>query len=232
MTKPYSEDLRIRTVEAVANGMSRRQAAKVFKVGASSVIRWADQHDRTGSVAAKPMGGSRGTSIEGSEWLLRLIAGQPDLTLEEMRRALAEQRNLAVGHGSVWRFCDREKLSFKKSLRAAQQDRPDVAEARANWRLLQPTLDPSHLVFIDETWAKDNMPRLRGRCRRGQRLLGKVPMARCQTTTFLAALRFDRMTAPMVLDGPIDGDWFLAYVEQVLCPTLTPGDVVILDNLG
>jgi transposase len=88
------------------------------------------------------------------------------------------------------------------------------------------------LVFIDETWAKDNMTRLRGRCRRGQRLIGKVPMARWQTTTFLAALRFDRMTAPMVLDGPIDGDWFLAYVEQVLCPTLTPGDVVILDNLG
>lgn len=88
------------------------------------------------------------------------------------------------------------------------------------------------MVFIDETWAKDNMTRLRGRCRRGQRLVGKVPMARWQTTTFLAALRFDRMTAPMVLDGPIDGDWFLAYVEQVLCPTLTPGDVVILDNLG
>ena len=87
-------------------------------------------------------------------------------------------------------------------------------------------------MFIDETWAKDNMTRLRGRCRRGQRLIGKVPMARWQTTTFLAALRFDRMTAPMVLDGPIDGDWFLAYVEQVLCPTLIPGDVVILDNLG
>ena len=87
-------------------------------------------------------------------------------------------------------------------------------------------------MFIDETWAKDNMTRLRGRCRRGQRLIGKVPMARWQTTTFLAALRIDRMTAPMVLDGPIDGEWFLAYVEQVLCPTLGAGDIVILDNLG
>jgi transposase len=87
-------------------------------------------------------------------------------------------------------------------------------------------------VFIDETWAKDNMTRLRGRCRRGQRLIGKVPMARWQTTTFLAALRIDRMTAAMVLDGPIDGEWFLAYVEQVLCPTLVAGDIVILDNLG
>jgi transposase len=116
MTKPYSEDLRIRAVEAVANGMSRRQVAKLFKVGASSVIRWTDQHERTGRVAAKPMGGSRGTSIEGADrtWLLRRIEAQSDLTLEEMRRELADQRNLSVGHGSVWRFCDREKLSLKK----------------------------------------------------------------------------------------------------------------------
>ena len=87
-------------------------------------------------------------------------------------------------------------------------------------------------MFIDETWAKDNMTRLRGRCRRGQRLIGKIPLARWHTTTFVAALRLDRLTAPMVLEGPIDGAWFLAYVEQVLCPTLAPGDIVILDNLG
>jgi transposase len=88
------------------------------------------------------------------------------------------------------------------------------------------------LVFIDETWAKDNMARLYGRCRRGQRLIGKVPLARWQTTTFLAALRHNAMTAPMVLDGPIDGAWFMAYVEQVLAPTLKAGDIVVLDNLG
>lgn len=121
---------------------------------------------------------------------------------------------------------------LKKSLRASQQDRPDVAEARAQWHQRQLTLDAAHLVFIDETWAKDNMTRLRGRCRRGQRLIGKIPLARWQTTTFLAALRVDGMTAPMVLDGPIDGEWFLAYVEQVLCPILEVGDVVVIDNLG
>lgn len=87
-------------------------------------------------------------------------------------------------------------------------------------------------MFIDETWAKDNMVRLRGRAPRGERLIGKVPLARWHTTTVLAALRHDRLSAPMVLDGPIDGAWFLAYVEQVLCPTLTPGDIVVLDNLG
>jgi transposase len=76
------------------------------------------------------------------------------------------------------------------------------------------------------------MTRLRGRCRPGQRLIGKIPLARWHTTTFLAALRLNGMTAPMVLDGPIDGTWFLAYVEQLLGPTLQPGDIVILDNLG
>jgi len=87
-------------------------------------------------------------------------------------------------------------------------------------------------VFIDETWAKDNMVRLYGRCPRGRRLLDKVPLARWETTTFVAALRWNGLTAPMVLDGPINGEWFLAYVEQVLCPTLRAGDVVILDCLG
>ena len=87
-------------------------------------------------------------------------------------------------------------------------------------------------MFIDETWAKDNMTRLYGRSARGRRLLDKVPLARWQTTTFVAALRCDGLTAPMVLDGPIDREWFTAYVEQVLCPTLKAGDIVAVDNLG
>jgi len=107
-----------------------------------------------------------------------------------------------------------------------------VAEARQAWRAEQPSLDPPRLVFIDETWAKTNMTRARGRCARGVRLLGKVPFGRWRTTTFVAALRCDGLFAPMVLNGPIDGPWFQAYVEQVLVPELRPGDIVIMDNLG
>jgi transposase len=107
-----------------------------------------------------------------------------------------------------------------------------VAEQRACWREHQPNLQVERLVFVDETWAKDNMTRLYGRSRRGRRVVGKIPLARWQTTTFIAALRHDAIAAPMVLDGPIDGAWFRAYVEQVLAPTLTPGDIVVLDNLG
>jgi transposase len=87
-------------------------------------------------------------------------------------------------------------------------------------------------VFIDETWAKTNMTRVRGRCPRGQRLLGKVPFGKWRTTTFVAGLRRDGVIAPMVLDGPIDGASFLAYVEQFLAPELRAGDIVVMDNLG
>jgi transposase len=88
------------------------------------------------------------------------------------------------------------------------------------------------LVFIDETWVKTNMTRSHGRCAKGKRLVAKVPHGHWRTLTFLAALRSDRIDAPCVIDGPINGRSFLAYVEQILAPTLKRGDIVIMDNLG
>jgi len=116
MSRPYSDDLRSRAVAAVAGGMSRHRAAKAFSVGVSSVVRWVQRHRATGSFSPKPIGGSRGCRIEGADraWLLARIAAKPDLTLDELRRELAE-RGLTVGYGTVWRFCDREKLTFKKN---------------------------------------------------------------------------------------------------------------------
>lgn len=107
-----------------------------------------------------------------------------------------------------------------------------MARKRERWRRHQARLDPRRLVFIDETWAKTNMTRTHGRCARGQRLVDRVPHGHWKTMTFLAALRCDRIDAPFVLDGPINGEWFLAYVQRLLIPTLSPGDVVIMDNLG
>jgi transposase len=120
----------------------------------------------------------------------------------------------------------------KKSLHASEQDRPDVARRRRRWKTHQGKLDPTRLVFIDETWAKTNMTRTRGRSPRGERLVAKVPHGHWRTLTFLAALRCDRIDAPCVFDGPINGQRFLAYVEQILVPTLSAGDVVVMDNLG
>jgi transposase len=93
-------------------------------------------------------------------------------------------------------------------------------------------LEPSRFVFIDETWAKTNMTRARGRAPVGQRLVAYAPHGHWQTTTFIGALRVDGLTAPLVFDGPINGEIFLCYVRDHLVPTLKAGDVVVMDNLG
>jgi transposase len=103
---------------------------------------------------------------------------------------------------------------------------------REAWFEGQLDLDPAKLVFIDETGANTKMARLHGRAPRGQRLTAAIPHGHWKTTTFIGGLRLGGMTAPMVLDGPMTGDWFEAYAEQVLAPTLSPGDMVILDNLA
>jgi transposase len=107
-----------------------------------------------------------------------------------------------------------------------------VARRRARWIEYQDRVDPARLMFIDETWTRTNMAPLRGWARRGSHLIGKIPDGRWRTMTFLAALRHDRITAPWLLEGPIDGESFATYVEKALLPTLRPGDIVIIDNLG
>jgi len=115
---------------------------------------------------------------------------------------------------------------------AGEQDRPDVARRRRQWVKYQGRIDTRCLVFLDETWTKTNMAPLRGWAPRGSRLKAKVPHGHWKTMTFVAALRHDRIEAPWLIDGPINGQRFLLYVERVLLPTLKPGDIVVMDNLG
>jgi transposase len=106
-----------------------------------------------------------------------------------------------------------------------------VKAAREAWIEAQPDLDPARLVFIDETWTSTNMARSRGRCLRGERLRSPIPHGHWKTTTFVAGLRLSGITAPFVLDGPINRMAFQAYVDQVLVPELTSGEIVVMDNL-
>jgi putative transposase len=115
---------------------------------------------------------------------------------------------------------------------ATEQDRPDIARRRAQWLKYQHLIDPARLVFIDESWTKTNMAPLRGWAPRGKRLPGKAPFGHWNTMTFVAALRHDRVEAPWLLNKPINGERFLVYIKAVLVPTLKPGDIVIMDNLG
>lgn len=113
-----------------------------------------------------------------------------------------------------------------------EQLRPDIARKRRRWQALQPRLAPDRLVFIDETWVKTNMAPLRGWGRRGERLRAYAPHGHWRTLTFLGALRTSGFTAPCVFDGPINGEAFRAWAQQCLVPTLKPGDIVVMDNLG
>ena len=107
-----------------------------------------------------------------------------------------------------------------------------MAQARECWRHDQPSLDSARLVFIDETGTSTNMARTRGRSRRGARLIGRVPHGHWKITTFVAGLRCGALTAPFVIDRPMNGTIFLVYLRQCLVPTLAPGDIVVMDNLS
>jgi transposase len=125
-----------------------------------------------------------------------------------------------------------EANSKKKTLIAAEQERDDVAQKRSQWKRDQGAIDPDRVVFIDETWAKTNMTRTYGRSVQGTRVIERVPAGRWETTTFVGALRAEGFVAPLTVDGPINGQLFLAWVQQQLVPTLLMGDVVIMDNLS
>ena len=105
-----------------------------------------------------------------------------------------------------------------------------MARARRRWMRVQGMFDPTRLVFIDETAVSTNMARLRGWAPRGVRVIGSVPLGTWETITFVAALRHDKMTAPMVLQGAMTGEMFVAYLEQCLVPTLRRNEIVMMDN--
>jgi transposase len=232
MPKTYSDDLRERLIAAVTSGMSRNEAADVFSVAISTAVKWMQRLRDTGSSAAKPRGGSTSRLEQHTERILAAVKERPDATLKEIVAVLRKQ-GIRSSQTALWRFLDRHNITRKKkSLRAAEQKRKDVARARRKWISEQGLLDSTKLVFIDETSVNTNMVRLYGRCPCGVRLVDHVPFGRWETMTFVSALRHDGMVAPMLIDGAMNGELFLAYVEQCLVPTLKPNDIVVVDNLA
>ena len=233
MGKPYSEDLRERVVAAIEGGHTREAVAALFSLSLSTVGRLIRRKRETGSVRADKFGGYKQHVLQPHAGRVhQLVDEQPDITLLEIQKNLAKAR-VEVSQTAIHRFLRHLKLTFKKKvLHAAEQDRPDVAAARKALRKVQPTLDPKRLAFIDETSASTNMTRRYGRAPQGQRLVCKVPHGHWKTTTFIAALRHNRVTAPFALDGAMNGVTFKAYVEKVLAPTLKNDDIVCMDNVS
>ena len=229
MPKSYSGDLRERVIEAVEGGASRRETAERFEVSVSSAVKWLQRWQESKSAVPKPRGGSVSPLEEFAEQILDLIAQQPDLTLVETVAELRKRR-IRTSRSSLWRFLDRHGITLKKSLQAAERQRADVARARRRWIREQGMLDSTRLVFIDETAVSTNLARVWGRAPRGARVIGTVPLGSWKTITFVAALRHNKMTAPMVVEGAMTGELFCAYIEQCLVPTLRRNDIVVMDN--
>lgn len=235
MAKAYSFDLRERIARFVDGGRSRHAAAVHFGVSVSFVVKLMSAYRQSGTLSPKPGGGWRYSKLDPHrEFLMRRVAEKDDITMLELAAELAGQGTV-VAPSSISRWLIRNGYRFKKTLLASEQDRPDIAKAREEWaakRQPKMRLKPHRLVFIDETGTTTKMTRLRGRCLKGQRLRSKAPFGHWKTQTFIAGLRCDGLTAPFVVDRPMNRCIFETYVETQLAPTLSPGDVVILDNLA
>ena len=156
MSKALSLDLRVRVLAALADGASHRAVALRFGVSAASVSRWRQRAAAQGNPGPRALGGDRrsGRIEQHREQILGVLADQPDLTIEELRRALAE-RGLRFGFGTLHRFLVRHRMTRKKKTgHASEQDRPDVRQRRQAWAGAQTRLDPGRLVFLDETGTK------------------------------------------------------------------------------
>ena len=192
----------------------------------------------TGSLLPRPQGngGGHGKLAGVTGWIDARVTAKGEITLDELVAELAETHGIDVHRGTVWRVLRGLGLTHKKKdLQALEQKRKDVADLRRIWITKRQPFMANHLerlAFIDETSAKTNMAKTTGWAPRGQRLVDHAPFGHWRTQTFIGALRHDRLDAPWVIDGAMNGEMFDRYVETQLAPTLRAGDVVILDNLS
>jgi DDE superfamily endonuclease len=221
---------------AFGGGPRRRvyEVAELFEVSVSYIYRALARRRLTGIATALPKRGRPGRKLDHHlDALMGACGGAPGCYVGRAGRMVdcrarreGVHRDDVGDAGGTWHHAQ------KKTCHAAEQEREDVAAARQAWRASQADLRIDRLVFIDETWATTNMTRRHGRALKGERLVAAVPHGHWKTTTFIGALRSSGLSAPAVIDGAVNGDVFLAYVCQVLAPTLRPGDIVIMDNLS
>jgi transposase len=235
MPKPYSRDLRKRVVDFVEAGHSRRAAARHFDVSPSFVVNLMAAYRMRGSLVPKPVGGRRHAKLDPHRaFLLSRLAEKNDITMPELAGELEAHCGTRADPASLSRWLIRNGYRYKKTLLASECDRPDIRQAREEWtgeRQPRMRLEPHRLIFLDETGTTTKMTRLRGRSLKGQRLRAKAPFGHWKTQTFIAGLRCSALTAPFVIDAPMDRRIFETYVETQLAPTLENGDIVIMDNL-
>jgi transposase len=227
---PYSQDLRRRIIDTALRGDgTMAQIAERFLVSVSFVTRLLQLHRSSGSVEPRPHGGGHPAVLtpEDLRRLRELIRDQPDATLDECRRHLGSSCSLAT----ISRALSRLGLPRKKKVpRAADQDSPEVRERRREFCEELAGVDPQRLVFIDECGATTAMTRTYGRAPKGQRVYTNTPGG-WKSITLTCGLRLSGVMAVEAFPGATNTDLFESYVEEVLVPELSPGDVVIWDNV-
>jgi transposase len=228
--RPYSLDLRQRVAAAVDHQEgAQRQIARRFRVSPSFITRLLKLRRQSRSLKPRPHGGGHPPALDhaGQKRLRQWVRKQPDATLQE----LAGRVGVRCSRMAIFRTLRKLKITRKKkSLHAQQRDSPRLRRKRRAFREEVATVDPEHLVFIDETGANTAMTRTYGRAPRGQRVQGSVP-GHWKSVTLISGVRLSGVVAPLAFPGATDTPAFESYVEQALAPQLRPGDVVIWDNL-
>ena len=228
MGKPHPIELRARVVAFVEEGNSHREAARHFRVSPRFVNNMVILKRASGALAPARQGHLGGGKLTGhEEWVRSRLAENGDLTLNELCVALAG-RGVLVDRSTVSRLLHRLGLSHKKSLQAAEQLRPQIARARDLWinrrkRFFNKAL--AQLIFIDETSTNTKLTKRTGWSPRGKRYRTHAPFGSWKTQTFIAGLRCHGLTAPWIVNRPMNGNIFETWVETQLAPTLSPGDV-------
>jgi transposase len=227
--RPFSDDLRLRIHAACQEGDTTAEVAERFAVSPAFVRRLKQRFRATGSLAPLRGGPGPARKLADREAELRqAVRDYPDATPAEHR----ERLQLPASRVTVWRTLRRLRVTRKKkSTHAAEQDRPDVVEARRQWPEKLAGVAPNDLVFLDETGANTAMQRTHGYAPQGERVVAATPLGGWKTVTFVGALTTGGLIAPWALEGAMNGEWFLAYVKQILVPSLRRGMVVVMDNL-
>lgn len=230
MGKPYSADLRRRVVDAVDRGeYSQREIARLFEVSLSFVVRMLQRRRSSGGVEPRPHGGGAGFKLSVDERirLFALARKHPDATLKQLK----EMGGFDCTLTTIWRTLRRAKWTRKKkSLHAAERDRPDVKEGRRKFRRKVKRIAVRRLIFLDETGVDTSMTSKYGWAPKGRRVEGSAPKS-WSTTTVVSAIGLDGVRGTLAFPGAMDEQAFATYVEHVLAPNLHPGDLVVMDNL-
>ncbi len=230
--RPLSLDLRERILASYDHDEgTRAEIAHRFRVSLGMIKKLLQQRRWTGDIAPRYRFCGRKPMIGGDhrQQMQALLAKKNDLTLMELRAATGLKCSLQAINVVLGKLGLTDK---KKTLRASEQERPDIARARRLWRKRQAGFDPARLIFLDESGAKTNLTRLCGRALKGERVHAAAPCGRWHTTTMISSIRLDGSTACMALEGTTDTESFRAYVGEVLVPALRPGDLVVMDNLS